>query len=450
MASITDIHAQSPVEIKGVFSSGKGTQIKLFQTDEGTTSEVAQIKVKDDGTFRFAFFPEYEGLYALGTGSSGLPSSDMIFYLKGGDCLELGLIDNGYTLQGSINSKENQILSKWNKVSSEVRQQSGEKKQGSAVIDAKAFFPAVERLNNASTKFVKENKSNNRRFDQFLPKVVRWDIARFVGNYLNNSPKGNLNPALYTPSVKALKATDYSKSAQEVYKFPFGNQTIKLLTQMEVMKAEKQIPEGINGLEQRLRFIQSDTLKGDEVLSYLALQKSYRPFTEATNKYGSYFVTAKQKQLFNTYKLQFDEFKPGDLGFQFSYPDKNDKVVKLNDFKGKVVVIDVWATWCGPCIKEIPFMKKLEESLKGKDVAFIGMSTDAEKDKSKWLKMIEEEGMKGVQLLAGQGNEFSKFYKIGSIPRFLVFDKKGNLVTANAPRPSNPDLKSIIEEELKY
>ena len=85
----------------------------------------------------------------------------------------------------------------------------------------------------------------------------------------------------------------------------------------------------------------------------------------------------------------------------------------------------------------------------GTDVVFLGVSVDEAKDKQKWLDFIETEGLKGIQLLANGWSKITKDYKINGIPRFMVFDKKGNIVSADAPRPSNPELKKMLEAERK-
>ena len=84
----------------------------------------------------------------------------------------------------------------------------------------------------------------------------------------------------------------------------------------------------------------------------------------------------------------------------------------------------------------------------GTDVVFLGVTVDEAKDKQKWLDFIETEGLKGIQLLANGWSKITKDYKINGIPRFMVFDKKGNIVSADAPRPSNPELKKMLEAEL--
>ena len=119
-------------------------------------------------------------------------------------------------------------------------------------------------------------------------------------------------------------------------------------------------------------------------------------------------------------------------------------------YKGdKPAIIDLYADWCGPCRQQIPYLKKLEEEMHGTDVVFGGVSVDESKDKQKWLDFIKTEGLKGVQLLAGGWSKITKDYKITGIPRFMVFDKKGNIVSVDVPRPSSPELKKMLENELK-
>lgn len=120
---------------------------------------------------------------------------------------------------------------------------------------------------------------------------------------------------------------------------------------------------------------------------------------------------------------------------------------KLSDLKGKYVYIDTWATWCGPCRAEIPSLKKVEEAMKGKKVAFVSISIDEKKDYEKWKKFVTEKELGGVQLYAENAwnSDFAKAYGINSIPRFILLDPKGNVVDANAKRPSDPELQKQLE-----
>ncbi len=126
----------------------------------------------------------------------------------------------------------------------------------------------------------------------------------------------------------------------------------------------------------------------------------------------------------------------------------------LSDLKGKYVYMDIWATWCGPCKAEIPSLKKVEKQFKDKNIEFVSISVDegrgykgdAAKAYKAWKKMVAEKELGGVQLLADNGfrSTFIQDYKIQGIPRFILIDPDGNIVNADAPRPSNPALVKLF------
>nr|WP_320120420.1 TlpA disulfide reductase family protein [uncultured Marinifilum sp.] len=115
----------------------------------------------------------------------------------------------------------------------------------------------------------------------------------------------------------------------------------------------------------------------------------------------------------------------------------------LDDFKGKYVYIDVWATWCGPCRGEIPHLQKVEHKYHGKNIEFVSISVDQDKDK--WKKMVTDKELGGVQLIASD-KQFTDAYAITGIPRFILIDPAGKIVSKSAPRPSNPELITLFNE----
>ncbi|WP_242204740.1 TlpA family protein disulfide reductase [Aestuariivivens insulae] len=130
------------------------------------------------------------------------------------------------------------------------------------------------------------------------------------------------------------------------------------------------------------------------------------------------------------------------------YENYKGGVTSLDDFKGKYVYIDVWATWCGPCKREIPFLKEVEAQYHDKNIAFVSISIDQAKDHDKWKQMIEEKAMGGIQLFADNDwkSDFVKSYLIQGIPRFILIDTEGNIINANAPRPSDSKLIKLFDE----
>lgn len=131
-----------------------------------------------------------------------------------------------------------------------------------------------------------------------------------------------------------------------------------------------------------------------------------------------------------------------------NYENFNGGTNSLSDFKGKYVYMDIWAQWCGPCKREIPFLKAVEKDFHDKNIAFVSISIDQKKDYDKWRNMVKNEELTGVQLLADNAwnSQFAKDYLIRGIPRFILVDPNGNIVTPNAPRPSDKKLLTLFEE----
>ncbi|WP_443938279.1 TlpA family protein disulfide reductase [Pedobacter sp. MW01-1-1] len=151
----------------------------------------------------------------------------------------------------------------------------------------------------------------------------------------------------------------------------------------------------------------------------------------------------------NTAKRQslFADLSKGTPSPKFTnYENVKGGLSSLDNFKGKYVFIDIWATWCSPCRAEIPFLKQLEKEYENKNIVFISISVDDLEDKDTWKKMIKENKMGGIQLHAPKGREdkFIKEYKLAGIPRFIIIDKDGNIFHADAPKPSDPELKKLL------
>ncbi|WP_233861278.1 TlpA family protein disulfide reductase [Tenacibaculum piscium] len=128
-----------------------------------------------------------------------------------------------------------------------------------------------------------------------------------------------------------------------------------------------------------------------------------------------------------------------------NYENYKGGTTSLDDLKGKYVYIDMWATWCNPCKQEIPFLQKVEKKYHGKKIEFVSISVDSEKDYEKWKEMVADKNLSGVQLYSKRDQTFSGAYKVNSIPRFILIDPQGNIVDANAPRPSNPKLITLFD-----
>ncbi|MFL3014646.1 MAG: TlpA family protein disulfide reductase [Candidatus Neomarinimicrobiota bacterium] len=136
----------------------------------------------------------------------------------------------------------------------------------------------------------------------------------------------------------------------------------------------------------------------------------------------------------------------GDLSIDFSYPNQSEELISLSSFRGSIVYVDVWATWCGPCIAEIPSLERLQKDYQDKNIVFLSVSVDT--DKNAWEKMLIDDELGGVQLWADGWSELTKSYAIFGIPRFMLIDKTGHLISVDAPRPSSNEIRTLIEERI--
>lgn len=120
----------------------------------------------------------------------------------------------------------------------------------------------------------------------------------------------------------------------------------------------------------------------------------------------------------------------------------------LSKYEGKVIYLDFWASWCGPCKREMPHSLKMQETFKGKDVAFVYISTDRNVDS--WKASIKSLKVTGEHYRVNQNvhTEMNKRFNVSYIPRYVLIDKKGNVVNATANRPSNVQSVKDIEKLL--
>ena len=141
----------------------------------------------------------------------------------------------------------------------------------------------------------------------------------------------------------------------------------------------------------------------------------------------------------------FQKLRPGAPAIDCEWSDVQGNTSRLSDLFGKVLYIDVWATWCGPCCAEIPYLEKLAEHYKNDPrLEIISVSVDA--NRKAWENKLAQDKPQWKQFLQGC---FTDLYNINGIPRFILIDKSGKIITVDAPRPSDPEIIPWLEEKIK-
>ncbi len=139
----------------------------------------------------------------------------------------------------------------------------------------------------------------------------------------------------------------------------------------------------------------------------------------------------------------------GQPATDFNFTTLEGKKMKLSDLKGKVVYLDFWASWCGPCISELPAAKKVEDHFAGRDVVFLKISID--EDETAWKNALEKRKIEGIntRVEGGWKAEVARQYGVQGVPSYFLLDRKGKFITETTPRPSDTaELIGLLEGAL--
>ena len=309
------------------------------------------------------------------------------------------------------------------------------------------------------SKMIEEFESSNPGNETFLEmlqleqKVLlaqKYDY--FVMYHARFAPNDTLPiPEEYKTFSETIATDNYEafKEIRVYQQFVINEHTSKVENQIKDEGINERSAEFVNREIDVIKTLEVPQIVKDELGNRLLGSYTYQPDSikdVMKERYTEIITNKKYTEAFTDLLAQLEKLQPGAFAPTFAYNDINGAKVSSEDLKGKVIYIDVWATWCGPCKAEIPHLKKMEEELHEQDIAFVSISVD--NDKSAWEDMVAEKELKGYQLFAPEAwdSEIIKNYAIRGIPRFIMIDKEGKLVNANASRPSNPETKEKLIE----
>jgi len=277
---------------------------------------------------------------------------------------------------------------------------------------------------------VSEYLLNHRKYTEEEAPAIKelQDLCTAVD--LDNATDFNDYPEYQTLVQNIFKWRIYSHKVQYEFDDPWG----KILADFKALKSEniKQAlaPLIIEGVSPT-----SATATNEEII---ALVKQL----------------VKDNDLLNTLSKHIDLVNKLKAGQPFpalpALTDLNDKEVKYEQLplKGKLLFIDIWATYCPDCRKELPALEALQEDYKAQPITFVSISVD--RDKEAWKAMVKEKKLRGIHLYASPEIKelFKELYDLRSIPRYMLIDEKGNIINANLPMPSDKNLKELITATL--
>jgi thiol-disulfide isomerase/thioredoxin len=141
---------------------------------------------------------------------------------------------------------------------------------------------------------------------------------------------------------------------------------------------------------------------------------------------------------------EYASLKQGEPAFDVMFEDVDKNEVPLSAYKGKLIYVDLWATWCGPCIAELPAFEQLVKDYAGKNIAFVPVSIDT--DLERWKSFMKKNNMHDTELVINRVDLDD--YKVITIPRYLLIDQNFKIINVFATVPSDPETRKLIDSYL--
>ncbi len=460
----TTAYGQDSVYLSGKIKNATSGKVSITHYPDYLTMKrqtISEALLDEDGSFQTSFEWKEKGFASFGYGRE-----TTTLYLTPGDKLELSLdpeeFDETIEYKGQESTYSNYYAKKYLHFEKAVNRMYKLAKE-----PAELFFIFTDSLEDQYYSFLvehfkkigKEDEVTN--FITFEQNNIYYNMAfqkldypsynaylnkleeepeldtRFFG-FLEGIPARTMDMPMTVEYFRFLKKHIYHQVKQDKIEYE------KISGMNKYVLAHGKIMEGYKGELRELllgsnmmRMIQKQGDKVDEIGLLL-----YKYKDVATNK--------EHIEIINQAYADAISLSPGKMAPVFTATNMQGKKVSLTDFRGKVIYLDVWATWCGPCVREIPYAKQLEKEMHKEDIVFLAVSVD--KKREPWEKMVVKRELSGVQLYAGKDfqSDVIQNYKIKGIPHYVIIDHEGRIVKNNAPRPSEgvkEQLQTLLSSE---
>ena len=321
-------------------------------------------------------------------------------------------------------------------------------------LESKEYLNQIDSLKQWELSFLKENQNISDNFLNIEKKNTQYKFLQALERYpLYHGFYAKKQAVFDDNFLSPLNSIDYTN--QNDYNLFPDFKNLVLSYYQSILQNSTNLQADLDKLIQSNSNLIKKDLVSQGVLMLSASNKNNKEVYESLVKLSSEFsLTGEDSIITNKLVTKFNVLRSLEKGMKSpvfnNYENFNGERTSLSDLQGKYVYIDVWATWCGPCIREIPSLKVIEKKYENKNIHFVSLSID-ERNRPRynyeaWRKMIVEKDLGGIQLFADNAfnSKFTKAYGIDSIPRFLLIDPEGNIVSGNAPRPSDPKLVELF------
>ena len=427
--------------ISGITDNYQGLSLYSFRKGDVNLLHKIEIDSVTKGFQQLVQLP-YEGIYLLGRDEQALHP----IYLKSGENVELQLMKNRLSLSGE-SGQENMALFQWEKSVEDVKIHAYMHNYlpGEYSVEYTEFFKELETAAIVQDNLLKDLENKNDAFYLLLKQKIKADLDFYALSYLKNA-KYQIPDSVELP--KYYQGLDLKNNFLNPNILNLPNAGVML--EIYVWYQNRDNEQSVDGLfPYAMELLKEKELQQEYLLSLASHFKFYDELQRLLDEVGNRFFEGDYINRLDQIKEKLSWSTPGLIAPDFEAMRPDSTWVKLSDFKGKVVVVDVWATWCEPCKRMTPLYHQLAEEMKQENVVFLNVCVGTWVEVDLWRKMSENYQIEeNTSFVNGWKSDFVKKYQISGVPRYMIFDKEGRIVSVKAPNPTTPRLKEMIVKTL--
>lgn len=396
--------------------------VRLSVQPVGTAARGVELVKGDDGVYRGEITASAHGFYSLYYTAQSSPIM-LPVYVPQREGVSLDVALDGFSLSTQLSDSSNRALSGY----------------GAALADRSLAL--MKNLESLSEDEIKASLAGYVAAADSVLAVA--DVPEDVERYIRVWAYTSACDALATVKhVRRFKGNPVNIGREDVLPAPDGIVDSRVASWFpSAVAVAAGCVEG-NTIEERLadlhkRFSTPEVVSRvrDMLLSGFLDSFNYSSDFEGGEK--RLMALTEQYGLPQNYLTKYRERKcsiPGTPFPDIRLVDRDGKTVDFSSFAGKYVYIDLWASWCGPCVREVPHLKELEKAMEGGNVVFVSISIDS--DRESWIERMEALDMHGNQLWDIDG-KIGETLNVRGIPHFMLYDREGKLLEYKMTRPSN-------------